>query len=162
MDHQLVILGGVAQLLHLADHLPRDIGKQGRDHRPGLPAADDAPGGAGPQHRVDGADEDGLTGAGFPGEYIEAVVQLDGGLLNHRDILNIKLGKHGCSPPFLSYCLRAALAFSTVLRRKSANSSAWRWVRSRRKMVSSPAMVPTSPSHWPVSTATQTALAMPE
>ena len=29
-------------------------------------------------------------------------------------------------------------------------------------MVSSPAMVPTSPSHWPVSTATQTALAMPE
>ena len=55
----------------------------------------------------------------------------------------------------------AALALVTRSCKKTANSSAWCWVRISRKMVSSPAMVPTRPFQPPVSTATQTALAMP-
>ena len=100
VDHQLALLHRVAQLLHLAGHLLRDAGEKGGDHRPALAAADDAPGGPGPQHRVDGADEDGLARAGLAGKDVEAPLQLDGGLLDHRDIFDVELGKH-LDPPVL-------------------------------------------------------------
>ena len=52
-----------------------------------------------PQEEVDGIDQDGFSGAGFPGQDVEARPEFNVQLIDDRKVLDIQLGQHDPTTP---------------------------------------------------------------
>ena len=96
--------------------------------------------------------QDGFSGTRFAGKHIKMLRKRNACLLDDSQIFNIKFFQHIVSPS--SVCIQTAYCFA----KKAACSSD----RSKIKMVSSPAIVPTMRWSCLASTAAQIACAVPE
>ena len=80
------------------------------------PGTDQVPGGPLAQHGADGVDDDGLTGAGFAGQGVEAGPELDVRALDDGDILNVEQLQHLRIPPMSAPCPASAQHFLDLFR----------------------------------------------
>ena len=94
LEEQMAVLVRRSPGLPKPRQIPWDLGELGADKGLLSPGADQLPGGPSPQHRAHGVDDDGLARAGLAGEGVEAGVELDLRLFDHRDILNVKHFQH--------------------------------------------------------------------
>jgi hypothetical protein len=64
-----------------------------------LPGSNHFRGSSTPQEEVDGIDQDGFSGAGFPGQDVEARPEFNVQLIDDRKIFDIQLGQHNPTTP---------------------------------------------------------------
>ena len=97
LQEQLPALGADTALLQHRQVL-RHAGEQSTDKGLAGPGTDQIPRGPLAQHRTHGVNHNGLTRASLTGEDVEAGVESNLGLLDHRDILNVQQLQHSFTP----------------------------------------------------------------
>ena len=107
---------------------------------------------------IDRVDNNGFTCARFACQDIESASEFYGGTLDYRNIFNFQACKHKITSERYAPWETASIILST----DSFSSRAVASVLQRANIVSSPAIVPTSPSHSILSNAAQAAFAIPE
>ena len=106
---------------------------------------------------IDRVDNNRFTCSRFACQDIKSASEFYGGALDYRNIFNFQACKHNITSERYTPWETASIILST----DSFSSRAVASVLQRAKIVSSPAIVPTSPSHSILSNAAQAAFAIP-